>query len=361
MTNNNTNMTNATNNDSIEQRLMKAMARELNVDITQVFQALITQFDGDKDAIAQYVSQTMEVLKDEDRQKALEATGLCVERTYSGRWEAMNHQLQPWKVNQIIRKYEGEKTRTPCQKWREEQKTVKAAEKLGWKQMPLWRSDKECKWIQVGPVGESFKLSWCVLSKDPNSWFDISSLGLNEAPEWLMPWLQLANKHKVLKFATMWQRDPLLVSQWLQAKRPSRKALEKTLPKFVAGLPTEYNWGKRPVPDFIEYAGGWHCRNEEELRNLGAKNGWCFGSGHHATYTTNIQAGDELFFIPHKEGLIAAHRKQGIWAEIRFPHNEDASETLDVLIEDYESDFRTKAAEDRIWAEAEHYWDLTGY
>lgn len=201
-------------------------------------------------------------------------------------------------------------------------------------------------------------------AKDPNWWIDFGRYPDPDPKEDLYPWLLLAKKHDFRSLPDYFTpKSRGAVEDWLRSRKPSRKALERKLPRFLSTLPSEYDFSDRAVPDFVRQAGGRHVENEVELRVVGRQNGWCFGSTHYANHLTEIEKyGYHLFFIPHPRGTIALYgqfvdepsdstftttisTEIGFFEveEAKFPGNKEAIPTVERIARGYRELLRAEA------------------
>jgi hypothetical protein len=241
------------------------------------------------------------------------------------------------------------------------ERITRAAKMLGYKRVgERSHFGEETDWQCLAPEpdrDEKCRSAWgsedgrdALYAKDPNWWVDFGRYPDPDPEEDLYPWLLLAKKHDFRSLPDYFSpksRD--VVEKWLRSRKPSRKALERKLPRFFATLPSEYDFSDRAVPDFVRQAGGRHVENEVELRVVGRQNGWCFGSTHYANHLTEIEEyGSHLYFIPHPRGTIALYgRFNESWddgddddlvipteigifqmEEAKFPGNEEAIPTV---------------------------------
>jgi len=229
------------------------------------------------------------------------------------------------------------------------------AEETDWRCLaPEPNREEKCAsvWGVDNPdMGEDFDvyLEDTLYAKEPKWWVDFGRYPEPDPDEDLYPWLLLAKKYDFRSLPDYF--TPALrekVEDWLRSRDPSRKSLERKLPRFVSTLPSEYDFSDRPVPDFIRVAGGRHVKNEIELLDMGRRNGWCFGSTHYGWYLDQIARGyTNLYFIPHREGIIALYgtfdededsvleisTESGTFfvLEAKFPQNKEAVSTIDAL------------------------------
>jgi hypothetical protein len=221
-----------------------------------------------------------------------------------------------------------------------------ALKERGWGFLPNLDCEEDTNWACLGADCRSLTvegtswvegISWADPGgkwvTKPEDWEDLGRWA-GAVPKSLYPWILLSNKIK-FSLRERWNQNPKKVAAWLASRRPSRKALERKLDKYLVTLPTQHNWEGRKIPPWIASLGGWHAQNEHEMRTIGRPNHWCFGSTHHGVYADRItNSGESLYFIPGPEGLISLHTRTGSednwrdWVEVMHPKNKDATRDL---------------------------------
>lgn len=260
---------------------------------------------------------------------------------------------------------------------REGKRVTRAAKMLGYKRVGGEQEFGEgTDWKCLAPppdIDKKCASAWgndrkgrSLYAKEPDWWVDLGKYPQPRPKADLYPWLLLAKKHDVRGFPTYFaphSREP--VEAWLRSRAPSRKAIERKLPRFFKTIPSTYDFSDRPVPDFIRQAGGRHVDNEIEIRVMGRQNGWCFGSSHYASHLTEIVENDyHLYFIPHPEGTIAVYgqfqepevlrqskrvdylpTEFGSFRldEAKFPQNEEAIPTVKGMVSAYQKQIQEEA------------------
>ena len=207
--------------------------------------------------------------------------------------------------------------------------------------------DYKCAHAWVSGPSEHAVETWYdeLWARDKNNWVDFGKYPKPDPDEDLYPWLLVAKKHDFRALPGYFApHSRQKVEAWLRGREPSRKSLERKLPRYFRTIPTAYDFSDRPLPKFISAAGGHHVKDEVELREVGRKHGWCFGSSHFSTHLEEIDSGRRnLYFMPSKKGLIAVYgffgEPEGYWyskkpvhtelgdfniVEAKFPQNEQA-------------------------------------
>lgn len=256
--------------------------------------------------------------------------------------------------------------------WEEHLRVERAADMLKWEHIGYVETlgaveHQEAEWLYLGegkPRSLVSDLGYLFV-KDRNLWFDVGGLGLTKKEgRAISGWLLLANRHHFYLAGRM-ARGPEKAYEWLLARKPSRKGLEKKFRKFIESLPCDHDWSDRQPNEVLAHLGAWHCQNEREMMEVGQRNGWCFGAEYHALYVRRLNQGAQLWFLQTERGLISAFKSgdgpEDPWAEVRLPHNEDAEDFLAVLERQAAEELKEKADGGRYWKEAEQYWAATGY
>ena len=249
----------------------------------------------------------------------------------------------------------------------EHHRVERAADMLKWEHIGYVETDggavghQEAEWLYLGDDEPRSLVSdfGYLFVKDSNLWFDVATLGLTrEEGQAIAGWLLLANRHN-FSLAGRMARDPEKAYEWLRARKPSRKGLEKKFRKFAEGLPSHHDWSARRPDAVLAELGAWHCQNETEMMELGVRFGWCFGATYHAHYVRMLNHGAQLWFVPSEEGLVAAFRDTypPRWSEVRLPQNKAAEDLLGRL----ERQAKVALQKESYWEQAEQYWAATGY
>jgi hypothetical protein len=128
-----------------------------------------------------------------------------------------------------------------------------------------------------------------------------------------------------------WNDDPELYTEYTSdpSRQPSRKQIEKTLPRAVVKHHSAKAWNY-PVPGFLQsFLGASHAKNSHEMRKYGKRNGWCFGTGALAKqHRENINAGKERLYFG-----IDPMTKQPVAVNTHFMTPENVRENDFVLLE----------------------------
>lgn len=169
---------------------------------------------------------------------------------------------------------------------------LKALEAHGWTALPAWDQGEETHWVAVRGRIIDLWLSPGGLAYDENKYL-VRPSGID--PEWLV----LAAKHGFrlhdrYNYAFGHGRLGQLES-WLNSRKPSRKALERKLDKFL-GSGNKDEHIEDDVPAWLDEMGFELISSKSQMKTLGSQHGWCFGSIYLESYWAEVKRGDRIFF-----------------------------------------------------------------
>ena len=283
-------------------------------------------------------------------------------------------------------------------------RVVEAAERLGWKRLPPLHHGEQTHWVCAAEPDEEKCKKVIVYEKVRISPLDMGEMDTEDQPEdsqykagvkyvreplwWydlnVMPyasqeevlsrlgadWVYKANKHDARRFFGDIAAHPAAALDWLDQRKPSRRAVEKGLRNFVSKIPVSHDYSSRPTPQWVERLNGHHVENENEVIHGGKRYGWCFGGIHNAAYMAMIDDDHELYFAMVKDQPVAIFIKRDTqgqtydadlnqWSaasvyqdeygpfaliEAKYPHNDEAIRDVKALLRRmvYEPDYGVK-------------------
>jgi hypothetical protein len=223
-------------------------------------------------------------------------------------------------------------------------RVAKAAKRMGWKRLPPLHHGEQTHWVCAAEPDEEKCKRVIVYEKVPLSPADMGEMDGDDQPEdgqykvgvqyvrepfwWydlnVMPyqsqeevrsrlgadWVYMANKHDARRFFGDIAAHPSAALDWLDQRKPSRKAVDTKLRDFIKKLPVSHDYSARPTPRWIERLEGHHVENENEVKVGGKRYGWCFGGIHNATYMAMIDDDHELYFATVKNRPVAIFIKR---------------------------------------------------
>jgi hypothetical protein len=216
---------------------------------------------------------------------------------------------------------------------------AKAAKILGWTHLPPQQHMEQTEWVcaaepdaekcksltiweKAGDApDEYFGETWQETKHvaDPLWWYDLNVMPYASRDEVRQrlgaEWVHTANKHDARSFFGDIAAHPSATLDWLDQRTPSRKAVEKSLRKYVASLPVSHDYSERPTPRWVQRLNGHHAEDENEVKAIGRRYGWCFGGVHNAGYLSMIDADHELYFAMIKNRPVAIFIKRGTQGE----------------------------------------------
>jgi hypothetical protein len=202
-------------------------------------------------------------------------------------------------------------------------KQEEAARLLGYTALQFEAEGELAKWVcAASPDPEACAFleidtgSWQgpdLYVKEPLWWYDLGIMPSGRAEEIRSrlgaEWVYTANKYNAKRFFTDVAYHPDLALGWMESRKPSRKAVEKSLRKLVESQPRKHDFTDRRAPKWVKRLNGRHVTDDIDLSRVGKHHGWCFGGGHAARYLEKIVQGQELYFLQLKRDgpLVAVH------------------------------------------------------